>query len=113
MVFVFISLLSNLFAREDSNSSWDVEAEEQIKNIINSRVYSNQEISYHYKDQQWNFRVIFSPNSQKLVCQSFDIFCPYLLLTKEVVPNELFNRLKKVSELYKQSLQAGKRILRY
>jgi hypothetical protein len=90
--FVFLSSLSvsRLHAAE---IAWDVESDNQIIAVYNSDNYVHQEITYSYEGQTFDLRVIHSPTSEKLVCGSFDFFCPYFLLTKETVPDNLFAHL--------------------
>ena len=93
-------LVSNIRADSNNNTLWDAEADGQIRAIINSNAYINQEIPYSYEGKKWDLRVIHSPNNEVLTSGSGTFFCPFYLIAKEAVPSKLFSHLEELGEKF-------------
>jgi len=107
LFFICASVVSTLRADLNQEALWDTEADKQITMVVKSNLYNNQEILYSYAGLKWHLRCIRAPHNEELVCGSLTSFCPFYLLTKETVPDELFAHLQELPEKFLEPESGG------
>lgn len=87
----------------------DIDTDRLIGECLDSEEYTNEVFSYFYDCRHWPIRIIHNPNGEKLQfphTTAYTAYYGYSLISKEVLPSELENHLKK---LVKEHLGEGAR----
>lgn len=84
--------------KNKSKNPWDTACDQQITQAVQSQSFTNQVITYPFQKKKWLVRVIRIPNNETLKSGSVSFNYPVALVTKDLIPQELFTHLEQLVE---------------
>jgi len=77
---------------------WDSISDQQIESCFSSEEFQNRSILYFYEDQNWELRIVFNPNSDKIIVNEkpcmFQFY--YGVFSKDTIPKSLESHLREI-----------------